>query len=315
MPLYKIIEQAVLKREALFNNAETNAFRLFNSSGDNCEGLIIDYYNGYVLLQLYDSSLYSIYHKISKYCKTILNSLHIPVNGILLKDRSKVNDPQRIAQIRKSILVEGDLPPEKFIVKQNNIAAYVDLINGQNTGVFLDMRVVRSKMAAYYMKGGNLCNLFCYTGLFSVHALKNGVQHAVNVDISQSVLNRAKQNYLLNNIAYDSRDFVKIDCKQYLKKALKHNTPFNFVIFDPPTFSRNKKQNFSVKTHYSDFCALIQTIARSGYVLTTINAVSISVHDYRSLHPKDWKLEFLDHEPDDFPYIKPYLKAGLWKIP
>ncbi|MEW6527392.1 MAG: class I SAM-dependent methyltransferase [Spirochaetota bacterium] len=316
MPSFKIIEQAIQKRKHLFKSNQTNAFRLFNSAGDNCEGLIIDYYNGFVLLQLYDSSLYQDYLKLCNDCKKILNSIHIPVNGILLKDRTKVNDPQQIINLRTSILVDGNLPPDNFAIKQNNIAAYVDLIHGQNTGVFLDMRKVRETMVNYYQNGGRLCNLFCYTGLFSVHSLKNGLQYAVNVDISQTVLNRAKQNYVLNDIQFDLRDFIKLDCRQYLKKQVKQKVHFDFVIFDPPTFSRNKKQNFSVKAHYRDYLSFIDTIAQGGYALTTINAVSLSVQDYRSLHPHHWKLEFLEHEPEDFPFKnQPYLKAGLWKIP
>ena len=316
MPFVKIIEQAINRRKHLFHSSDTNAFRLFNGSGDDCEGLIIDFYNGFVLLQLYDSSLYNDYPHICELLKRILASVNIQVNGILLKDRSKVNDPQQIAQIRKSTLVDGNLPPDNFSITQNNIAAYVDLIHGQNTGVFLDMRTVRKRMLNYYKNGGKLCNLFSYTGLFSVHALKNGLQYAVNVDISQTVLNRAKQNYILNDIKYDSRDFVKMDCKQYLKKLIKQKAHYDFVIFDPPTFSRNKKQNFSVKTHYRDYLSLIEYIAQGGFVLTTINAVSISARDYMSLHPNHWKLELLEHEPEDFPYkSQPYLKAGLWKIP
>lgn len=316
MPFLKIIEQAIHKRQHLFHNDETTAFRLFNSGGDDYEGLIIDYYNGFVLLQLYDSALYKDYSQICEHVKKILASLDIPVNGILLKDRTKINDPQQIIQIRKSILIDGKLPPDNFTVTQNNISAYADLIQGQNTGVFLDMRMVRKQMVNYYRNSGSLCNLFSYTGLFSVHALKNGLQHAVNVDISQTVLNRAKQNYELNKIQYDLRDFVKMDCRQYLKKLIKQKVHYDFVIFDPPTFSRNKKQNFSVKTHYRDYLSLIENIAHGGFVLTTINAVSISERDYRLLHPNHWKLEFLEHEPEDFPYKdKPFLKAGLWKIP
>lgn len=316
MPSVNIIEQAILRRKHLFHKSETNAFRLFNSSGDDWEGLIIDFYNGFVLLQLYDSSLYNDYPLICEHLKKILASLTIQVNGILLKDRSKVNNPQKIAQIRKSTLVDGSLPPDNFSIRQNNIAAYVDLIHGQNTGVFLDMRRVRKTMRNYYKNGGSLCNLFSYTGLFSIHAVKNGLQHAINVDISQTVLNRAKQNYIVNEIQYDSRDFVKMDCKQYLKKLVKQNAHYDFVIFDPPTFSRNKKQSFSVKMHYRDYLSFIEYIAQGGLVLTTINAVSMSVRDYRSLHPNHWKLEFLEHEPEDFPYkSQPYLKAGLWKIP
>ncbi len=315
MSIYKNIETAIYKRESLFRQTITNAFRLINGQGDGCYGLILDYYNDYLLLQVYDSSLYQEYHRISDHCIKILACCNRAINGVLLKDRSKVHDPQQITELRKSVCITGAMPPVPLIVKQNDIVAGVDLINGQNTGLFLDMRGVRQRLATYYAKGGKLCNLFSYTALFAVHALKNGLHHAVNVDMSKSVLQRAKQNYMLNQIGYDNRDFVAMDCKKFLKYAAKHNDTFHFVIFDPPTFSRNKGHNFSVKKHYNEFLMLIAPIVSDGYVLTTINTITISDDEYISLHPGNWDLQFLEHEPDDFPYYKePYLKAGLWKM-
>ena len=288
-----IIEKAFFKREHLFCSHDTNAFRIFNSLGDGKEGLIIDYYNGFILIQLYDSSLYHESVKIADYCKAILKNMSITLEGILLKDRTKVNDPQRIADIRKSSLVLGSMPPVPFAVKQNNCLAYVDIIHGQNTGLFLDMRSVRKRLSDYYKNGGKLCNLFCYTGLFSVHALKSGLNSAVNVDISRTVLNKAKQNYELNEIQYDSRDFVKADSKDFLRLALKKKLQISFIIFDPPTFSRNRSESFSVKKHYKHYISLIEQVLINGYVLTTINAVSISEDDYEAV--ERWCIQ---HESD-----------------
>lgn len=314
MNLFNTIEGAIRKREHLFGNSGTNAFRLFNGAGDLYSGLSIDYYNGFLLLGVYDSALKMYTIEIGSHCNTILNEMNIPVHGIVSKDRTMINNPQAIAESRKSILISGEMPPDRHIVKQNGILVYVDLIHGQNTGLFLDMRTVRNRLTQCY-RNGSLCNLFCYTGVFAVHALNNGLQHAVNVDISLSVLNRAKRNYIINAIEPDGRDFVKSDCREYLKKTVKHQRHFTCIIFDPPTFSRNKKQSFSVKKHYKEYCSLMASIAPGGYVLTAINAVSIDINEYKALHPHDWKLQFLEHESDDFPYTKePYLKAGLWKI-
>ncbi|HOM87676.1 MAG TPA: hypothetical protein PLU42_06535, partial [Spirochaetota bacterium] len=140
MSIYKNIETAIYKRENLLKQTITNAFRLVNGQGDGCYGLILDYYDDYLLLQVYDSSLYQEYHGISDHCIKILACCNRAIKGVLLKDRSKVNDPQKIAESRKSVCITGTLPPVPLIAKQNDIVAGVDLINGQNTGLFLDMR-------------------------------------------------------------------------------------------------------------------------------------------------------------------------------
>ncbi|MGL4368781.1 MAG: hypothetical protein ACRCUT_03800, partial [Spirochaetota bacterium] len=89
----------------------------------------------------------------------------------------------------------------------------------------------------------------------------------------------------------------------------------DFVIFDPPTFSRGKGGGFSVSSDYARYLSLIGQIAAGGHLLSVINTHSVSDDEYFSIHPQRWKNLFFEHEPSDFPAAGDfYLKCGLWKI-
>jgi 23S rRNA (cytosine1962-C5)-methyltransferase len=81
-------------------------------------------------------------------------------------------------ELRKSELLSGVAPPDGYLVRQNGVTVAVDLVEGQHTGIFLDMRTVRRKLLPYYGSVGTMLNLFSYTAVFSVHALLNGAKHA-----------------------------------------------------------------------------------------------------------------------------------------
>ena len=96
-----------------------------------------------------------------------------------------------------------------------------------------------------------MLNLFSYTALFSVHAVRRGITGAVNVDLSRAVLERAKVNYGLNGLRIDERDFIYGDSLEWIRRFRKKGRTFSFVIFDPPTFSRNRQRSFSSRRDYA----------------------------------------------------------------
>lgn len=304
------------KRAHLFEDRQTTCFRLFNSDTDGIKGLTIDRYGEYLLVQFFEKALFDDESGILSVITSSAGSLPVSVDGILLKNRAKAPVGNReLFELRKSRFVEGQLPPEDYTVLQNGIAASVDLLYGQNTGVFLDMRSVRDRLPDYYHIFDRMLNLFCYTALFSVHALKNGVTHAVNVDLSKAFLKRAGRNYELNNIHYDNRDFLRDDAFHWIKRFTKMNKEFSYIVLDPPTFSKNKKEYFSVKKNFPRYIEGISKIAPEGYLLSAINSPSITEHEYRSLHPVSWEMMFFENEsPDCRNIAEPYLKVGLWKI-
>lgn len=178
------------------------------------------------------------------------------------------------------------------------------------------MREIRRELESFYREilPEKMLNLFSYTGLFSVHALLHGVKYAVNVDLSRGVLRRAMENYRLNNLAFDGRDFIYGDAVSWVKRFARQDKKFDFIVLDPPTFARNRKQTFSVKQDFSKIVESLGGIAPGGYVLTAINSISVGVDEFLSYHPSRWERLFLAHESSDFTVVgEPYLKVALWK--
>ena len=216
----------------------------------------------------------------------------------------------------ESRVLEGDYDPEDAIVVQNGVKARVDLVNGQNTGIFLDMRDIRDRLLSFYKSESitRMLNLFSYTAVFSIHALKNGAGNSINIDLSKNVLNRAKINYRLNDLRVDERDFVYGDAIDWIKRFNKRRELFDFIVFDPPTFARNKKGSFSVKKNYLNSLESIKPLVKDRFILTSVNSYSVTEEEYRSFHPVQWKLLMLENESSDFVYKgNPYLKVGLWQ--
>ncbi len=308
-----LLQQALEKRLGLFQLKDCNCFRICNGSGDAIDGLTIDYYAGFLLVQYYKESVWKDDTVIRKQLLILSKSMPVQIKGILLKNRVKTKETTDFGALRTSILISGDNPPKDFHVQQHGIKMNVDLVHGQNTGIFLDMREVRNSIKSLYPQGGAMLNLFCYTGMFSLHALHNGMQSAINIDTSKAVLKRAESNYQLNAQHCDKRDFIHGDAMTWVNKFTKLQKQFAFIVFDPPTFSRNKNKSFSVKNDYQDSLKTIDAIA-SKYILTSINTYSVTRQQYIDMHPKHWKNIFFKHEAGDFCYAKePYLKVGLWE--
>ncbi len=315
MQIESLLAKAIRKREKLFADTATNCYRLFNGDGDGVPGLTIDRYGDYILMQYFDERLASATGDILASITRVIPLLPARPLGILLKKRLKPDDTRDIASAMKSVVLEGSEPPDGYSVSQNGILASVDLVGGQSTGIFLDMREVRDRLAGYYRSSDSMLNLFSYTGLFSVHAVRNGITGAVNVDLSRGVLERAKKNYRLNGLKVDERDFIYGDSLEWIRRFAKKRKIFTLVIFDPPTFSRNRRRTFSTKKNFQGSLDLVNGLVEEGFVLTSVNSYSISREEYLSFHPEGWKLEFIANESSDFTHGgNPYLKAGLWRI-
>lgn len=307
--------RAFERRAGLYGRPGDDCFRLFNAAGDGIDGLTIDLYGDYLLLQLYFDHVFDRAAELLPAIETALVRLPRRPLGLLVKDRRKIDDGDGFTARRSSEIVWGSGPPAGYGVQHNGITVIVDLVRGQHTGLFLDMREIRRALEPCYQGLGHLLNLFSYTAVFSVHALASGAGSAVNVDLSAPALEKARENYHANGLECDDRDFIRGDSFDWLRRFSRRNRHFDFIIFDPPTFSRNKRGNFSVKKDYNAALHAIGSCARGGLVLSTVNADSVSEEEYRSFHPAAWRLVYFANESSDFVYkTKPYLKAGLWRI-
>jgi len=292
---------------------------MVNGDADSLPGVTVDVYGNWLLLQYFTEEGGALARQIAPILfNDFFSTFH--VEGILLKNRTKESGAE--TGFYTSELLAGVLPPPFYSVLHNGMRAEVDLVSAQNTGVFMDMRRIREKLVPYYPKcagfsgegnSSRLLNLFAYTSLFSVHALLHGMRSAENVDLSNVVLGRSKQNYLINSLPVTERDFVRADSISYIKQAARRKRFYDLVIIDPPTFSRYKGSSFSVQRDMDRVLSLVGEITR-GYVLSAVNCHRVSIDQYRSFHPSSWTNLFIESESADFQGSFSYLKAGLWKV-
>ena len=130
-------------------------FQAFNSDGDGIKGLTIDKYKDYLLVQYFNEHIGGELAEDGKLGKDIISvssKLHADCKGILIKNRIQYKGKRDYVKLRRSIMFFGEMPPKDYIVKQNGIFAYVDLIDGMNTGIFLDMREIRDALNSFYKR-------------------------------------------------------------------------------------------------------------------------------------------------------------------
>lgn len=154
-----------------------------------------------------------------------------PVENIYVKERKRksgrFDQYQRVAE-----------EEEFFVVKEAGLFFRVNLSDYLDTGLFLDHRITR-QMVKDRAAGKRILNLFCYTGSFSVYAAAGGAEEVVSVDLSNTYLHWAEENFRLNKLTETTKyKFIKADVLQYLDTLPA--AYFDLVVMDPPTFSNSK---------------------------------------------------------------------------
>lgn len=196
--------------------------------------LIIDRYKDHVLITEYRSN-----HRLSEEeyeawldssIQTIKEQLQVSDELLHIKERKRkegrTDQYQRLDAQRAFITVqEGGL---QFLVNLND---YLD------TGLFLDHRITRDKVRKE-SKGKRVLNLFAYTGSFSVYAASGGAQEVITVDLSNTYLQWAKENMVLNGFSGEQYRYVRADVLQWLNDCPAASV--DLIVLDPPTFSNSK---------------------------------------------------------------------------
>jgi 23S rRNA (cytosine1962-C5)-methyltransferase/23S rRNA (guanine2445-N2)-methyltransferase / 23S rRNA (guanine2069-N7)-methyltransferase len=135
-----------------------------------------------------------------------------------------------------------DQKDQTFTVKESQATFKVNLYDYLDTGLFLDHRPMRQKIYKT-VSGKKFLNLFCYTGSVSVFAALAGAK-TTSVDMSQTYLGWAQENFALNNIPSDQHSFINANVLEWLDRN-QGKPAFDVIFLDPPTFSNSKKMTDS----------------------------------------------------------------------
>jgi 23S rRNA (cytosine1962-C5)-methyltransferase len=253
----KKIRNAFVLRKFYIADSDTNAYRLINAEGDFFPGLIADVYDQTVVVQLLIRGTEVIKEAI------VTALLNIGFKFIYLKTKE-------VSQILEGIKSEkawlSEAGEEKVEIREHGIRFWVDVAKGQKTGFFLDQRDSRALLADY-SKGKKVLNTFCYSGGFSMYALRAGAETVDSLDSSKTALELCRQNVELNDFQPEKHRTLAEDCFDYLRKM--ETDYYDLIVLDPPAFAKNAHSVPQASRGYKDLNLLaFQKIKSGGIVFT-----------------------------------------------
>lgn len=237
----------------------------------------VDIYSDYLVIQEYAAPKTIDADKAKKRLQEVIywapKILEIPTDKVVLKTRAKQkgsNQYQRVDKSKQSITIN-----EHGALLKINLWDYLD------TGLFLDHRKTR-QIVAKKAKGKTLLNLFAYTGSVSLQAALHGARSITTVDMSNTYLNWAQDNFALNKLSSHKYQFIQADCLDWLKK---NTDKYDLIFIDPPTFSNSKRMedSFDVqRDHIALLSDALKSLNRGGEIFFTNNKRNFKM-DFDSL--------------------------------
>ena len=268
----KIISAYELRKKAgLTDSSLTNAYRLIYSEGDDLPGLIIDWYNGTAVIQTHCQGMHNIKNDIVEILKEIygerLKAVYDKSSSVLKIHPDTISDK----------LLYGD--PETDLILETGHSFHVDWQNGQKTGFFLDQRNNRM-FAQYYARDKKVLNAFCYSGAFSVYALKGGATMVHSVDSSHQAIQLLEKNLSINGLEPGSHQSFQSDVKDFFAK---NDQKYEMIILDPPAFAKRHTITHNALQGYINInTEALNRLEKNGILMTFSCSQAISKEMFQS---------------------------------
>ncbi len=254
----------------LTENPLTNVYRLVHGEGDNLPGLIVDYYNGVVVMQMHSVGMYRMRKEIAQILKELLGD-HITA----IYDKSEATIPFMSGIKGVNEFLYGNSSP--VVVNENGFKFKIDWESGQKTGFFIDQRDNR-KLLGDFTGGRGVLNLFGYTGGFSVYAMKNAsMVHTVDSSVYATEL--ADQNIKLNFGDDPRHKSYQVDAFDFLNDI---RGKYDLIILDPPAFAKhNNALDNALKGYKRLNMKAIEQIRPGGIIFTFSCSQVVTKENFR----------------------------------
>ena len=283
---------ALAQQQALVQQptGATTAYRLVHGEGDMLPGLIIDIYDRTAVIQAHSAGMFRAKEEI---CRALLDIYGSSLEAVY--DKSSGTAPYKAGldlndgYLYRAADYSGD-SADSFILENGN-KFYVNWVEGQKTGFFLDQRNNR-ELVRRYAKGKRVLNLFCYTGGFSIYALAGGALSVDSVDCSKRAIELANANVALNfpdaagthNVVgtpdiVGTHNGICEDAMDFLRNVEPEK--YDLMIVDPPAFAKHRGALDNALRAYKRLnAAAISKVAKGGLVFTFSCSQVVDKNDF-----------------------------------
>ena len=256
----------------LASRPDNDTYRLVHGEGDNLPGLVIDIYARTAVMQAHSAGMHLERMTIAQALQEVMQG---QIDNIYYKSET-------------TLPFKADLYPENgFLVggSTDNIATeyglkfHIDWLKGQKTGFFVDQRENRSLLERY-AAGRHVLNMFCYTGGFSVYAMRGGAQLVHSVDSSAKAIDLTNQNVALNFPDDTRHSAFAEDAFKYLDHM---GDRYDLIILDPPAFAKHRDALRNALQGYRKLNArAFEKIKPGGILFTFSCSQAVSKENFRT---------------------------------
>ncbi len=244
--------------------------RLVFGEADGFPGLTVDRFSDILVTQTLSVGMENIKDVVFPLLVRVLRADGQDIRGIYERNDVAIRELEGLPQNKGWYSLPGETPPDSTVTEicENGVFYRVDVENGQKTGFFLDQKYNRLAVARL-AKGKRVLDCFTHTGSFALNAAMGGAEHVTAVDISASAIEMAKANAERNGLA-DRMDFMVADVFDLLPELIaKGKAPYDFIILDPPAFTKSRKTVGSAQRGYKEInLRALKLLPRGGYFAT-----------------------------------------------
>jgi len=246
---------------------DVSCCRVIFGEADGFPGLTVDKFSDILVTQTLSIGIERIKDMLFPLLIEVLEEDGEKISGIFERNDVAIRGLEGMEQGKGWF---GDRHPDSTVTEicENGVYYSVDVENGQKTGFFLDQKYNRLAVAGL-SRGRRVLDCFTHTGSFALNAAKGGAEHVTAVDVSESAIEMARSNAVRNGLE-DRMDFIADDVFDLLPKLeAEGKKPYDFIILDPPAFTKSRKTVDSAQRGYKEInLRALKLLPRGGYFAT-----------------------------------------------
>jgi len=240
----------------------TDGMRLVHGESDDLPGLVVDRYGDTLVIQVLSAGM--------ERWRDTLADLLVELTGCAnIYERSDAEVRELEGLPARMGLLRGALPAP-LVIHEHGLKFYVDVEKGQKTGFYLDQRDNRRRIGEL-ANDKDVLNCFCYSGGFSLSALRGGARSVLSVDSSAEALALARENVKLNNLAEDRAQWLEADVFKSLRLMRDQGKSFDLIVLDPPKFAPTAHHATNASRAYKDINLWALKLLRPGGLLASFS--------------------------------------------